>query len=186
MKKLLIAALILLGLLVAAVLIVPSVIDWNAYKAQIADKVSAATGRKVELRGDIGLSLLPAPALTVRDARLANAPGGSEEDMARLKELDVRVALGPLLGGHIQVQSIRLIDPTFLFETLPDGRFNWDLSGAGTGRTAGAGPGGSGDGAVSFYHLAASGGASRSPARWPPSRTSSCSTSRWPASTRSR
>nr|WP_211105210.1 AsmA family protein [Azospirillum brasilense] len=148
-----IAALILLGLLVAAVLIVPSVIDWNAYKAQIADKVSAATGRKVELRGDIGLSLLPAPALTVRDARLANAPGGSEEDMARLKELDVRVALGPLLGGHIQVQSIRLIDPTFLFETLPDGRFNWDLSGAGTGRTAGAGPGGSGDGlasAVSF------------------------------------
>ncbi|MDW7557429.1 AsmA family protein [Azospirillum brasilense] len=153
MKKLLIAALILLGLLVAAVLIVPSVIDWNAYKAQIADKVSAATGRKVELKGDIGLSLLPAPALTVRDARLANAPGGSEEDMARLKELDVRVALGPLLGGHIQVQSIRLIDPTFLFETLPDGRFNWDLSGAGTGRTAGAGPGGSGDGlasAVSF------------------------------------
>nr|WP_301340897.1 AsmA family protein [Azospirillum brasilense] len=148
-----IAALILLGLLVAAVLIVPSVIDWNAYKAQIADKVSAATGRKVELKGDIGLSLLPAPALTVRDARLANAPGGSEEDMARLKELDVRVALGPLLGGHIQVQSIRLIDPTFLFETLPDGRFNWDLSGAGTGRTAGAGPGGSGDGlasAVSF------------------------------------
>ncbi|GAA4252793.1 AsmA family protein [Azospirillum formosense] len=142
-----------MGLLVAAVLIVPSVVDWNTYKAQIADKVSAATGRKVELRGDIGLSLLPAPALTVRDARLANAPGGSEEDMARLKELDVRVALGPLLGGHIQVQSIKLIDPTFLFETLPDGRFNWDLSGAGAGRAAGGGAGGSGDGlasAVSF------------------------------------
>ncbi|MGR0188303.1 AsmA family protein [Azospirillum aestuarii] len=153
MKKLLIAAVILLGLLVAAVLIVPSVVDWNAYKAQIADKVSAATGRRVELRGDIGLSLLPAPALTVRDARLANAPGGSEEDMARLKELDVRVALGPLLGGHIQVQSIKLIDPTFLFETLPDGRFNWDLSGAGAGRAAGGEPGGTGDGlasAVSF------------------------------------
>ncbi|NUB09787.1 AsmA family protein, partial [Azospirillum sp. Vi22] len=150
-KKLLIAALILLGLLVAAVLIVPSVVDWNAYKSQIAERVSAATGREVELRGDIGLSLLPAPALTVRDARLANAPGGSEQDMARLKELDVRVALGPLLSGHIQVQSIRLIDPTFLFETLPDGRFNWDLSGA--GRPADGGRGGSGDGlasAVSF------------------------------------
>ncbi|KAA0683452.1 AsmA family protein [Roseomonas genomospecies 6] len=152
MKKFLIAALVLVGLLVAAVLIVPSVIDWNAYKAQIAERVSAATGRKVELKGDIGLSLLPAPALTVRDARLANAPGGSEEDMARLKELDVRVALGPLLGGHIQVQSIRLIDPTFLFETLPDGRLNWDLSPAGAGRPA-DGSGGSGDGlasAVSF------------------------------------
>ncbi|TWA60755.1 AsmA-like protein [Azospirillum brasilense] len=151
MKRFLIAALIVVGLLVAAVLIVPSVVDWNAYKAQIAERVSAATGREVELRGDIGLSLLPAPALTVRDARLANAPGGSEQDMARLKELDVRVALGPLLSGHIQVQSIRLIDPTFLFETLPDGRFNWDLSGA--GRPAGAERSGSGDGlasAVSF------------------------------------
>ncbi|CAO3446457.1 hypothetical protein [Azospirillum argentinense] len=151
MKRFLIAALILVGLLVAAVLIVPSVVDWNAYKAQIAERVSAATGREVELRGDIGLSLLPAPALTVRDARLANAPGGSEQDMARLKELDVRVALGPLLSGHIQVQSIRLIDPTFLFETLPDGRFNWDLSGA--GRPDGGARSGSGDGlasAVSF------------------------------------
>ncbi|CAO3375641.1 AsmA family protein [Azospirillum argentinense] len=144
MKRFLIAALILVGLLVAAILIVPSVIDWNAYKTQIAERVSAATGREVELRGDIGLSLLPAPALTVRDARLANAPGGSEQDMARLKELDVRVALGPLLSGHIQVQSIRLIDPTFLFETLPDGRFNWDLSGAGRpddGARSGAGDG---------------------------------------------
>ncbi|QCO15895.1 AsmA family protein [Azospirillum brasilense] len=151
MKRFLIAALILVGLLVAAVLIVPSVVDWNAYKAQIAERVSAATGREVELRGDIGLSLLPAPALTVRDARLANAPGGSEQDMARLKELDVRVALGPLLSGHIQVQSIRLIDPIFLFETLPDGRFNWDMSGA--GRPAGGERSGSGDGlasAVSF------------------------------------
>ncbi|OYD81064.1 AsmA family protein [Azospirillum brasilense] len=151
MKRFLIAALILVGLLVAAVLVVPSVVDWNAYKAQIAERVSAATGREVELRGDIGLSLLPAPALTVRDARLANAPGGSEQDMARLKELDVRVALGPLLSGHIQVQSIRLIDPTFLFETLPDGRFNWDLSGA--GRSTGTDRSASGDGlasAVSF------------------------------------
>ena len=130
MKKFLIAGLAVLGVLVGAILVVPSFIDWNAYKAEIAERVSAATGRAVDLKGDIGLSLLPSPALTVRDARLANAPGASEADMARLKELDVRVALGPLLSGRIQVQSIRLIDPTFVFEVLPDGRFNWDLSGA--------------------------------------------------------
>jgi len=146
-KKILIAVLVVLAVVVGAVLIVPSFIDWNSYKVQIAERVSAATGRAVELKGDIGLSLLPSPALTVRDARLANAPGGSEPDMARLKELDVRVALGPLLSGRIQVQSIRLIDPTFVFEVLPDGRFNWDLSAA--GRKAGAPGGGSGDGIAS-------------------------------------
>ncbi|MCW2236265.1 AsmA family protein [Azospirillum canadense] len=151
MKKILIAVLVVLAVLVGAVLIVPGFIDWNSYKAQIAERVSSATGRAVELKGDIGLSLLPSPALTVRDARLANAPGGSEPDMARLKELDVRVALGPLLGGRIQVQSIRLIDPVFVFEVLPDGRFNWDLSGA--DRPPAAANQGSGDGlasAVSF------------------------------------
>ncbi|WP_448207350.1 AsmA family protein [Azospirillum sp. sgz302134] len=153
MKKFLIACLVVLAILVGAVLVVPSFIDWNSYKAQIAERVSAATGRAVELKGDIGLSLLPSPALTVRDARLANATGGSEPDMARLKELDVRVALGPLLSGHIQVQSIRLIDPTFVFEVLPDGRFNWDLSGAERPPAGTGGGGGSGDGfasAVSF------------------------------------
>lgn len=150
MKKILIACLVLLCILIAAILIVPSFIDWNAYKAQIAERVAQATGRKVELKGDIGLSLLPSPALTVRDARLANMAGGSEQDMARLKELDVHVALGPLLGGHIQVRSIRLIDPTFVFEVLPDGRFNWDFSHAETAATLN---GGAGDGlatAVSF------------------------------------
>lgn len=146
-KRILIAVLVVLAVVVGAVLIVPSFIDWNSYKAQIAERVSAATGRAVELKGDIGLSLLPSPALTVRDARLANAPGGSEPDMARLKELDVRVALGPLLSGRIQVQSIRLIDPTFVFEVLPDGRFNWDLSAA--GRKTDAAGGGSGDGIAS-------------------------------------
>nr|WP_246499358.1 AsmA family protein [Azospirillum soli] len=142
-----IAGLAVLGVLVGAILVVPSFIDWNAYKVEIAERVSAATGRAVDLKGDIGLSLLPSPALTVRDARLANAPGASEADMARLKELDVRVALGPLLSGRIQVQSIRLIDPTFVFEVLPDGRFNWDLSGA--DRPPAGGAARSGDGIAS-------------------------------------
>lgn len=129
-NKILIAALTGLTALVGGVLAAPSLIDWNAYKGMIAERVSAATGRAVDLRGDVGLTLLPSPALTVRDARLANAPGASEPDMARLKKLDVRVALGPLLGGRVQVESVTLVEPTFVVEVLKDGRLNWDLSGS--------------------------------------------------------
>lgn len=128
-KKILIAALAGLAVLAGAVLAAPSLIDWNAYKGAIAERVSAATGRAVELRGDVGLTLLPSPALTVRDARLANPAGAGEPDMARLKKLDVRVALGPLLTGRIQVESVTLVEPTFVVEVLKDGRLNWDLSG---------------------------------------------------------
>lgn len=132
MKKILIAALAGLVVLAGILLAAPSLIDWNAYKGTIAERVSQATGRRVELRGDVGFTLLPSPALTVRDARLANAAGAAEPDMVRLKKLDARVALGPLLGGRIQVESITLVEPTFVVEVLMDGRINWDLSTAGS------------------------------------------------------
>ncbi|MFP5517717.1 MAG: AsmA family protein [Alphaproteobacteria bacterium] len=135
MKKILIAALAGLVVLAGILLAAPSLIDWNAYKGTIAERVSQATGRRVELRGDVGFTLLPSPALTVRDARLANAAGAAEPDMVRLKKLDARVALGPLLSGRIQVESITLVEPTFVVEVLMDGRINWDLS------TTGSGPG---------------------------------------------
>ncbi|ALG71370.1 hypothetical protein VY88_01580 [Azospirillum thiophilum] len=139
MKKILIAALAGLAVLAALLLAAPSLIDWNAYKGAIADRMSLVTGRKVELRGDVGFTLLPSPALTVRDARLANAPGAAEPDMVRLKKLDARVALGPLLGGRIQVESITLVEPVFVVEVLKDGRINWDLATAGTAAGDGLG-----------------------------------------------
>ncbi|EWY38188.1 hypothetical protein N825_14875 [Skermanella stibiiresistens SB22] len=137
MKKLLIGILAVLLLLVGAVLIVPSLIDWNSYKADIAERISAATGRSVTLDGNIDLALLPRPTLSVSGARLANPPGAAEPDMAKLRKLDVRVAFMPLLSGRIQVQSIALIEPVIALEVLRDGRRNWEFTPAG-GATLGS------------------------------------------------
>ena len=76
-KKLLIGILAVLLLVVGAVLVIPSLIDWNTYKAEIAERIGAATGRAVTLEGDIDLALLPRPTLSVTGARLANLPGAS-------------------------------------------------------------------------------------------------------------
>ena len=103
MKKLLIGILAVLLLVVDAILVIPSLIDWNTYKAEIAQRIGDATGRAVTLDGDIDLALLPRPTLSVTGARLANLPGASEPDMVRLRKLDVRIAFMPLLRGHIQV-----------------------------------------------------------------------------------
>ncbi|WP_084536791.1 AsmA family protein [Azospirillum halopraeferens] len=130
MKKILVTSLVVLAVLLGAVLVAPGLVDWNAYKGEIAARLGAVTGRAVELDGDIRLSLLPHPALTVGDARLASLPGAEEPDMIRLKRLDVQVALMPLLGGRIQVERVTLVEPTIVFEVLADGRFNWDLGGA--------------------------------------------------------
>ena len=85
------------------------------------------TGRDLVIDGDISLSLLPSPTLSVSGVRLANLPGGSSPDMARLKSLDVHVALVPLLSSKIRVTRVTLIEPVVLLERLPDGRANWQF-----------------------------------------------------------
>lgn len=131
MKKIFIGLGGLVAALLAAVLIVPGLIDWNeAFKAEITSFVKDATGRDVFIDGNIELTVLPAPALNIANVRLANIDGAQAPDMVRLKSLQVRVALGPLLGGRIQVQNIRLLEPVIELERLADGRFNGIFKGA--------------------------------------------------------
>jgi len=152
-KKILIAVLVVVLLLLGAVLVVPALVDWNAYKDEIAARVGAATGRPVSIAGDIRLSLLPTPALSLRDARVASLPGAAEPDMIRVRELDVRVAFPALLRGHVEVQSVALIEPVLVYEVLPDGRSTWDFA-RGTGGDAASGGGGGGFGSsVSFEQV---------------------------------
>ncbi|MGP1253634.1 MAG: AsmA family protein [Kiloniellales bacterium] len=118
---------LLLALAIGAVFVVPSFVDWNAYKDQIARQIEAQTGRDLTIAGDVGLSLLPTPRLTAEQVSLANAPDGQAAQLASLEALEVRVALAPLLSGEIQVRSLVLVAPTVSLERLPDGRGNWEF-----------------------------------------------------------
>jgi uncharacterized protein involved in outer membrane biogenesis len=157
LKKLLIGLGVLLLLAVVAVAVGPRFVDWNAYKPRVIAAVRDATGRELSIDGDISLSLLPSPTLSVAGVRLANIEGGSTKDMAQLKSLDVSVALIPLISGNIQVTKVTLVDPVVLLEQLPDGRANWQFappSGATAGTTGqpsssqGGAGGGAGGGVV--------------------------------------
>lgn len=141
MKKLLIALVVLVGLALAAVLVGPSLVDWNSYKPQIADAARAATGRALAIDGDISLSILPSPTLTVSGLRFANAEGGSAPDMATLESLDVRVALMPLLRGKVAVESVTLVRPSVLLEPLAGGGVNWQFAPGEAAAAAGDGAG---------------------------------------------
>jgi uncharacterized protein involved in outer membrane biogenesis len=141
LKKLLIGLGVLIALIIAAIIVGPQFVDWNSYKAQIAAKAKEATGRDLAIDGDIALSILPSPTLSVAKVRFANAPGGSVPDMASLDSLEVRVALLPLLQGLVRVESVTLVAPKIVLETLPDGTPNWQLGAAKTGSGGGTGGG---------------------------------------------
>ncbi len=125
MRKLLIGFVTLIILAVAGVLIGPSFIDWNTYKSDITAQVKSLTGRDMVIGGDIKIAVLPSPAVVANEVTFANIEGGSEPHMAELGSLAVNVALGPLLGGEIQVTKVRIENPVVVLEVLADGRQNW-------------------------------------------------------------
>jgi len=118
----------LIGLLIVVAVAAPFFIDLNNYKAEIAAQAKKATGRDLAIDGDISLSILPTPGVTVSGVRFGNVPGGSVPDMATLESATVKVALMPLLSGNVEVESVVLDKPTFIFEKLADGSGNWQIA----------------------------------------------------------
>ena len=141
MRIVLIAVGAVLALLVAAVLIGPSLVDWNAHKDRIVAEVREATGREFSIQGDMSLALLPVPALSAQGVRLASIEGGSPEPLLELKELRVRIALLPLIEGTVQVERILLVEPQISLEVLPDGQRNWVFANGSPHAGSSIGPG---------------------------------------------
>jgi uncharacterized protein involved in outer membrane biogenesis len=125
MKKLGYGAIGLVVLAIAAVLVVPSLVDWNDFKPEIAAEVKKATGRDIALEGDLSFAVLPYPHLSVEGVRLSNISGAAARDMVSLRELKASVKLAPLVKGAIEVASVELIGPVIELERLADGRVNW-------------------------------------------------------------
>ncbi len=125
MKKIILIVGGVLSLLIAVVLIGPGMIDWNQYKAEIQAQAMAATGRNLAIKGDIKISVLPAPALIAHDVTLANMKGATSVNMVGLKLLEVRINLAPLLAGRVEVKRVKLVEPVIELEVLADGRNNW-------------------------------------------------------------
>ena len=119
------AVLVLLVLVVAALFIVPSVLDWERFKPEITERLEAITGLEIAIDGALAVSILPTPTIKAADLRIANAPGAVAPDMARIASLDLTLALGPLLGGKIAVTSLEMVEPVIELQRLADGRPNW-------------------------------------------------------------
>ena len=125
-RRILIAVvLIVIVLPVAAALVAFLTFNPNAYKSQIAAAVAQATGRDVTLAGPLAVKLSWVPTLTAQDVRLANIPGGSSPEMARIDEIETRIALLPMLQHRLEIQALVLRHPAVLLERTADGRANW-------------------------------------------------------------
>lgn len=109
---------------IVAIFVILSSYDFNDLKPRIAQAAKEVTGRDLTLGGDIELKIGLTPALAVDDVRFQNAPWGSRPELAKVKRLEVQVALLPLLSGKIGVKRLILVEPDILVETDKSGRSN--------------------------------------------------------------
>jgi len=120
-----IAGLVIVLVVAAAVLVYTA--DYNRHKGLIEKAVMDATGRQLVIKGDLAVVMSLPPELSVGDVTLANAPWGSQPQMAHIGQLRVRIRLIPLLMRQVDITQIRLIDTDLLLETDTGGRANWQF-----------------------------------------------------------
>jgi uncharacterized protein involved in outer membrane biogenesis len=131
------------GWLVALLLIALAIVVWrvdpNEFVAPLQARIKLATGRDVSIGSGIELKVSLTPRLVVHEFALANAPWGNAPQMVTAKELDIQVALLPLLHERFEVIRVNLVEPSIALETDAQGRTNWDFGGGPSGATPRAG-----------------------------------------------
>ncbi|MFQ6672132.1 MAG: DUF748 domain-containing protein, partial [Candidatus Tectimicrobiota bacterium] len=130
MRRALLIAAIAVGVILTILVVLPTFIDVNRYRAQIATTLEKTLHRKVTL-GEIRLGLLGGPRLRVADVAIADEAKFGEGPAVTAEGLDVRLQLLPLLSRRIAFSKLALRRPTIRLTILEDGRTNFsDLLGA--------------------------------------------------------
>jgi AsmA protein len=140
-RRILVALILIIVVLpVAAAIAAFLTFDPNAYKAQIAAAVAQATGRDLTLAGPLAVKLSWVPTLTAENVQLGNIPGGSAPGMAKIDQIETRIALLPLLQHRLEIQDLVLRHPSVLLERTADGRPNWLFQPTAPGSSGGSQP----------------------------------------------
>ena len=130
-KKLLIGLAAFFGLVVvllAAAMAVPFFISGDVYRAQVTSLIENATGREFRIDGTIDV---PSPARSgaFGRGRVLRQRQGRRRPRAwrRLKSLDIKIRLRPLLSGKLEITGFVLDRPEIALEVDKKGRPNWRL-----------------------------------------------------------
>ncbi|KAF1016106.1 MAG: hypothetical protein GAK31_01590 [Stenotrophomonas maltophilia] len=118
----------------AAVLLLIALWDWNWFKGPVERMVEARTGRALHL-GHLDVELGRTTTVRADTLTFANATWAKQANMASADRVEIDVRLWPLLRGSVQLPEIRLTRPDVLLQTSPDKDHpgNWDFLGAGGG-----------------------------------------------------
>jgi AsmA family protein len=118
----------LLVLLLIAVGALVLFVSSDRFKSILADRAGSASGRSVEIAGDVDIDWGRTTRVTLNQIKLGNADWGSEPLMAAAERVEFTIRLPALLRGDVVLPEVVMIRPTALLERDKDGKTNWDFS----------------------------------------------------------
>jgi len=119
------ASIILVCLLV--IIVVVWTYDYNKFKPMITGIAKKYTGRKLTMAGDIKVKISLSPTLQVNNVSFQNAPWSSHPEMIHAKQIEVQLALIPLIKGNINVKRLTLLNPDLIIEVNKSGKTNLEF-----------------------------------------------------------
>src|SRR5690606_30975096 len=112
-------------LLLAAAL--PRWLDWSAVKSEIAARAGGALGTEVRIDGELDVDVgLRTVGVRVGDLRIAGSLP-SPRPLLALRDLQLELALAPLLRGDIVLRRLLIVDPRAHLIRNAAGEVNWDF-----------------------------------------------------------
>lgn len=120
-----------LVLALAAALVGPLFVNWTAYRDDFARQASAIVGAPVALTGAVDARLLPSPYV-----RFRGLTSGAGATRLTVDEVEVELAIAPLLRGEIRAARLKLVRPRLGAELAPDGTLRTAFSSGRANNTA--------------------------------------------------
>ncbi|GIZ53132.1 AsmA family protein [Noviherbaspirillum aridicola] len=119
--------------------------DWNRARPWLQQKVEQASGRTLEIRGELALSWhasqgekgwrawLPWPRIVARDIVFGNASWSSQPVMLTASGISLTVNPLAALEKRVLIPVLELDAPALLLERNAEGQANWDFPDGGGG-----------------------------------------------------
>ena len=144
-------------LIIVVIVVVPMFVPVDTIRDKIVSAVKDSTGRDLQIKGGLSLSIFPTVAVSAKDVTFSNAAWAGDKPMVSLATLDVRLRLLPLLSKRVEIASFVLDKPYIDLQTDKNGHGNWEFAPpAAAGATAK--PAGSGGGAAKSSEATGGGG----------------------------
>ena len=130
MKKIIMALVAILVVVVIGIAALVALVDPNQFKPMIAEQVKKATGRDLVIEGDISWRFFPSIGFDIGKTEFRNPQGFAEPNLAQFEQAELSVSVTPLFSQQLEIGNVSLLGGRVFIQTLENGVSNLDgLSG---------------------------------------------------------